>query len=410
MINSKALMAEASWENPRLKGRISELDGVRGLAILLVLFWHYAYATIPIPKRAWKAYLLLPLSITWSGVDLFFVLSGFLIGGILYEAKDSASYFKTFYGRRIFRIFPVYFAWLLLFLAGLFVVEHHSSSQLTTLFNRVLPVWSYPLFIQNVFMSSRQTFGAQWMGITWSLAVEEQFYLLLPFLIRRLSYRGITQLAVAAILLAPIVRLILRASGNSYFGPYTLLPCRADALGFGLLIAMACRNKNVWAWLESHRSQLYAVFLALACGVVALILRPQYFYTVGLSWMPAFYASILLLTLVNPGRIEILLFRSHLLTKLGTLAYAVYMFHQGVNILFHLAVFGQPPKIVSVSSLAVTFASLASVLLLAAISWRFMEKPLIRYAHFTFQYTPLSSPTHGRDSLSTAPHPTSSAQ
>ena len=379
-------MTGAVWKNPRLKGRISELDGVRGLANLLVLIWHYGMCTVSI-RTPWQSHALVPFRLTWSGVDLFFVLSGFLIGGILYDARDSEDYFKTFYCRRIYRIFPIYFIWLLLFVLGLYVAGHNSSEALQALFNRSIPAWSYPLFIQNFFMSSHRLFGPNWLTVTWSLAVEEQFYLLLPFLMRRLSYRAVTGVAVASVVFAPLIRWILTSSGNDYFGPYMLLPCRADALGFGVLLAIACRNKNAWEWLESHRAHLYGVFVLLGCGVAVLTLRQRYVYTVGLTWIAAFYASILLLTVVNPGRIETLIFRSQMLTKLGTVAYAVYLLHPGVNALFHLAAFGSVPKIVGLSSLGITLVSLVTVLLLSAISWQVLEKPLIRHARSTYQYT-----------------------
>lgn len=375
------------WSNPRLKGRLPELDGVRGLAILSVLIWHYLMRTIHVGLGTWKAHLLAPFRITWSGVDLFFVLSGFLIGGILYDAKDSDSYFKTFYLRRIHRIFPIYFIWIALFILGLYVVGPNSLiSPLRVLFNRDIPTWSYPLFLQNFFMSAHAGFGAQWMGITWSLSVEEQFYLLLPLLMRQFSYRGIAKLALAAIVAAPLVRLILLWSGNS-FGPYTLLPCRTDALGFGVLVAIACRNKSAWTWLESHRAHLYWAFLVLGCGVAVQLHWQRYIWGIGLTWIAAFYTSLLLLTIVNPGRIETLIFGSQLLRKLGTVAYAVYVFHQGINALFHLAVFGERPTITGWSSLGVTLLSLLTVLLLSAISWQMLEKPLVRYAHRTYQYT-----------------------
>jgi peptidoglycan/LPS O-acetylase OafA/YrhL len=113
---------------------------------------------------------------------------------------------------------------------------------------------------------------------------------------------------------------------------------------------------------------------------------PTIEFAVGLTWIAAFYTSLLLLTLVNPGRIVKFIFGSQLLRKLGTVAYAVYLFHQGINGLFHLAFFGGTPRIVGLSSLGVTLLSLVTVLLLAAISWQVLEKPLIRYAHSAYQY------------------------
>src|SRR5947209_4890191 len=102
---TSVLTAPRIWQNPRLAGRIPELDGVRGLAILLVLVWHYFVDVggFQTGIGSWKAHALAPFRLTWSGVDLFFVLSGFLIGGILYDAKASDGYYRTFYGRRVHR-------------------------------------------------------------------------------------------------------------------------------------------------------------------------------------------------------------------------------------------------------------------------------------------------------------------
>jgi peptidoglycan/LPS O-acetylase OafA/YrhL len=376
-----------SWRNPRLAGRIPELDGIRGLAILLVLVWHsVANGVQGVVVGSWQAYSLVTLRLTWTGVDLFFVLSGFLIGGILYDAKNSKSYYRTFYFRRIYRIFPLYFTWIALFMAGLHFTGPNSANTLREIFNRDIPVWPYPLFLQNFSMASQATLGPTWMSVTWSLAVEEQFYLLLPLIVRHLNYRGITILATTSILVAPVVRLILWFSGNVYVGPYTLLPCRMDALGFGVLVALACRNKAAWEWLASRRRHLYFAFLLLGCGVVFMHKYQRHLFTFGLTWIAAFYAVLLLLTVVNPGRLETSCFRSQFLVKLGTLAYAVYIFHQGTNALLHFAIFGGRSNVSNWSSLFVTLLSLVAVMLLAALSWRLLEKPLIRHAHEVYRY------------------------
>jgi peptidoglycan/LPS O-acetylase OafA/YrhL len=335
---------------------------------------------------SWQAYSLASLRLTWTGVDLFFVLSGFLIGGILYDAKDSKSYYPTFYSRRIYRIFPLYFMWIALFMVGLHFVRPSSVSALREIFNRDLPVWSYPFFLQNFSMASQTTFGPAWMGVTWSLAVEEQFYLLLPLIVRKLSYRGITTLAIASILGAPVVRLSLWFSGNVYMGPYTLLPSRMDALAFGLLVALACRNKAAWEWLASRRKHLYSAFLLLGSGVAFLLKYQRHLYTFGLTWIAAFYTLLLLLTVVNPGQLETRCFRSHVLVKLGTVAYAVYILHQGINALLQFVIFGGRSNVSNWSSLSVTLLSLVAVMLLAALSWRLIEKPLIRRAHGLHRY------------------------
>jgi peptidoglycan/LPS O-acetylase OafA/YrhL len=373
--------------NPRVIQRIPELDGIRGLAILLVLVCHYVAYPVPnAPHGSWQAYFLDLFRLTWSGVDLFFVLSGFLIGGILLDAKDSKRYYRTFYFRRICRIFPLYFLSVALFIAGLHLVRTVSSGPLKDLFNRGIPLWSYLFFLQNFSMTHRQTFGAGWMAMTWSLAVEEQFYLLLPLLVRRLNRRGIAWVALAAIACAPLYRIILTVSGDAYLGPYTLLPCRADALGFGVLAALECRSGGGRDWLLSHRKHLYLALGLLGCGIALLAHYEQFLYNIGLTWIAAFYAVLLLLTVVKPGRIETTCFRNPVLIKAGTISYAVYIFHQGINDLLHFAVLGRAPSIVDWPSLFVTLLSLAAVMFLAVLSWELIEKPLIQRAHAALRY------------------------
>jgi peptidoglycan/LPS O-acetylase OafA/YrhL len=376
-----------AWRNPRLEGRIRELDGVRGLAILLVLVWHYFLTTTHPPPGSWQPYALAPLRVSLTGVDLFFVLSGFLIGGILLDARDAGRYYRTFYLRRIHRIFPLYFVWLGLFFVGLLCVGPAAPRALRLLFNEDVPLWSYCVFVQNFFMSSRRGFGAEWLGITWSLAIEEQFYVLLPLLVRNLTRRGLVWLAAFSILCAPVVRLLLQRAGNEWYGPYTLLPSRADALGFGVLVAAACRHEATWRWLVRYRKWLYAAVLLLGGGVVFVSVRTGGVHIFGLTGIAACYASLLALLIVEPTRIESGLFSSYPLVKLGTVAYGVYLFHQGTNALLHFAMLGTKPSIATWPSLAVTLVSLTVVLVLAGLSWRLLEEPLIRRAHSKYRYT-----------------------
>jgi peptidoglycan/LPS O-acetylase OafA/YrhL len=260
-----------------------------------------------------------------------------------------------------------------------------SAAPLKALFNREIPAWSYFLFVQNFIMAHRQTFGAHWIATTWSLAIEEQFYLLLPLFIRNLSARGITWIALAAILGAPAVRLIFSASGNPYMGPYTLLPCRADSLAFGVLAALVCRNADARKWLAAHRKYLYGALLLSAGGFASLAHYEKLLYNVGLTWIDAFYAVLLLLAVVNPGRMEAG-FRIPVLMKLGTVSYAVYIFHLGINELAHFAISGKDTSLADGSSVLITLGSLIVVISLSALSWRLFENPLIRHAHRAYRY------------------------
>jgi peptidoglycan/LPS O-acetylase OafA/YrhL len=376
--------AYAQFRSHRLEGRIPELDGIRGLAILLVLVWHYVANLIKPGADSWQFYALAPLRLTWSGVDLFFVLSGFLIGGILLDARDSPTYYRTFYLRRIHRIFPLYFLWLLLFLAGLYWARSDGY-----LFNEDVPVWSYSLFLQNFFMASRDTFGAQWLAITWSLAIEEQFYFLLPWLVRRLSVRRLSWLVVASIVFAPLFRFALWRSYNEPLSAFVLFPSRMDGLALGVLVAIACRSEQAWRWLTVHRRECNIVLILLGCGMVLLHAYPRQVQPFGFSWIVLFYALLLLRIVMNPGPIAKGVFGGRLLRWLGTVSFAIYVFHQGINDLFLYLALGQTqPRISDWASLGVTMLSLVVVIALAGLSWHFFERRLIRRAHVNYRYEP----------------------
>jgi peptidoglycan/LPS O-acetylase OafA/YrhL len=164
--------------------RSPALDGVRGVAILLVLFWHL-YACVPHPQWTqnfipfdWLA------NMGWSGVILFFVLSGFLIARILLRHRQQPRYFSTFYIRRTARIIPLYYLCLGSFLLVRHWLPSAENPPLTPLLdNHSIALWPYAIFVQNYAMAQINHFGGAWLGVTWSLAIEEQFYLLLPLLI-----------------------------------------------------------------------------------------------------------------------------------------------------------------------------------------------------------------------------------
>jgi peptidoglycan/LPS O-acetylase OafA/YrhL len=185
-----------------------------------------------LPRHPHLAWLIKLGRLSWSGVDLFFVLSGFLIGGILLDAVDSPHYFKTFYIRRAYRILPLYSV-----LLALAVIVERGASWLPR----------YVLLLQNFWMAWTGVFGVYALSVTWSLAIEEQFYLTLPPLIRFTSRKALTKIMIGAVLLAPPCRaLAIAFLPGKLLAAYVLMPCRMDALGLGVLIVIATRSPRIW--------------------------------------------------------------------------------------------------------------------------------------------------------------------
>src|SRR3984893_11025519 len=178
--------------------KIPQLDAVRGLAVLLVLLHN--------TDRYPSLHLHLISDNGWMGVDLFFVLSGLLISGILLDTKQSEGYFRNFYARRCFRIWPLYYSVLLFMFV---IVPILRPSEAHTVFEaRSSPWWAYPIFLQN-FLVPVPTGATGALGVTWSLAVEEQFYLVWPLVVRFCTEAQLRKIAIAVICFSPALRFYL---------------------------------------------------------------------------------------------------------------------------------------------------------------------------------------------------------
>src|SRR5690349_12505895 len=206
--------------------RIMELDGLRAVAVLLVLVWHYFGVPDGRDYWLWKA-----LHVGRFGVDLFFVLSGYLITNILLKNRNSPTYFSSFYGRRALRIWPIYYVMC----AAAFVGWLFRLSP--TLFDtNGVAGWTYLLGLQNIAIAFAQNNGVYWLGGTWSLAIEEQFYLLFPLLVWKVPPERLLGILLVPIIVGPIGRLIDSPLHDAY-GWYVLPQFRADSLAIGALVA-----------------------------------------------------------------------------------------------------------------------------------------------------------------------------
>ena len=346
-----------------------------------MLLWHYAAEQIHAPLQSAAGRVAQVLGLCWSGVDLFFVLSGFLIAGILLDHRGAENYFQVFYIRRVCRIFPLYFL-----LLGLFVVLAWvgvgEDARFRTLFAEPMPLWSYAGFVQNFFMGARETYGAQWLGVTWSLAVEEQFYLVLPLVIFLVPPRWLPASLLAAVLCAPLLRGVTGGL-TSLVG----MPWRADALLAGALLAWAVRLPGFVEKAARQRAALWMVFAVLLAGAALLTWKRHALGVFDHTWLAALYALFILLALISRGGGLAVGLRWGPLAGLGRISYGVYMFHQPVSGLLHGWLRGAEPALADAHAASVTLLALGATLLASVASYYLLELPFFRYGH-TFRYAP----------------------
>jgi len=368
--------------------RIPELDGIRGIAIFLVLVWHYGAGLAQTQDRTITGFFVRALGFTWSGVDLFFVLSGFLIGGILLDNKEAVNYFKVFYFRRVCRIFPLYFAWLSLFIVLGWIFQSLASTfPFDEVFVDRIPRWSHATFTQNFLMAAYGDLGSRWLGVTWSLAIEEQFYLILPCMIRFLSSRRLLHTLVVLIVAAPIARTaFFFIHTNAGLPGYVLLPCRADALLLGVLCAYILRNETVRGYVTSHPRLLYVVFTGLLLTFGNLLLDSPPITTLamtsyGYSLLALLYSCFLLIAVTERRGAISWIARNPVLRGLGVLAYGVYLFHQGISVLCHALILRQVPQVQTLMDMIVMLCALVVTIGMAFVSWTVFERPLVQFGH-----------------------------
>jgi peptidoglycan/LPS O-acetylase OafA/YrhL len=303
------------------------------MAVLLVMICHISEQVHPTNSlsRSIKSVAFAG----WTGVDLFFVLSGFLITGILWDAKGGNAYFRNFYARRTLRIFPLYYATLAIVFILVPAISPKSAAA-DGLFSELLLsrhywAWYGTYFIDLLFALK----GFMFAGHFWSLAVEEHFYLVWPLLVHKLARRGLMSLCLALIALAMVLRFTMLVSMFPPVAIYVLTPCRMDGLALGALLALTLRGPN---GLELMR-RFARVGLAIS-GVMWITLMwlqhgwsqygliPQ---TVGYLVTEVFYGAVLVFTLTSKRIAAFMSVRP--LRLMGKISYALYVFHVFIVIL-----------------------------------------------------------------------------
>jgi peptidoglycan/LPS O-acetylase OafA/YrhL len=374
-VNEQMIEASANrYDDGRARTRDRELDGLRGLAILLVIFQHYVVGPFKPAAGTVAYYFLIPGRLAWTGVDLFFVLSGFLVGRLLMQNRESITYFKTFFIRRACRILPLYLA--VVAAAALFDPGFVSNDH--------LPLYAYLTFTQNFWMAAAASLGVMSLAVTWSLAIEEQFYVTLPFLVRFVSPARLWRIIVACIVLAPLFRLLTDVTvSNGYFASHVLFFNRMDTLMLGVLAAWLHqkRARLPRSWLYTALFVLMAILLLFAWkGQSANLLVRVFLYDA----VAMFYCSMLLLAM--QGGLRFL--RSRALAYTGTISYALYLLHRPLQEIVH----GGDRAITGWRDVAVTAAALVIVFVLASLSWELFERKFVNFGHrFRYEHPPSKS-------------------
>lgn len=342
----------------RPKTRIAELDGLRGVAALCVVVAHYL-GEVP---HGFSGFM-----VGWYGVSFFFVLSGFLMGTIILGHCDEPGFLKAFYLRRAARIIPVYFVVVCASIFAATLTQGHSWS------DQPFDAPVYLLFLSNFAMSfAGGGGGGEWLKPTWTLAVEEQFYLVLPLMIMLLPRRHLAAALIALCAGAVVFRAVFH--DTSQIASLTLLPGRMDLLLGGVLLAHAWQRFDLSGHVRLFRVIPLAAILAIMA--VALISRDHLFPVLNPTLLSIGFASFILAVLL--GAPEGDRYRSPVLVYFGQISYALYLMHQPVSGILHGVLLDSEPDIGSVPQFAVTVLAFAVSVGLAAASWKWLEAPILK--------------------------------
>jgi peptidoglycan/LPS O-acetylase OafA/YrhL len=355
------LSAPASGQPLRSTLRVPALDGVRGLAILLVLInnLYPERPSIRVDRLVETA-----TNAGWIGVDLFFVLSGFLITGILLDAKGAPDYFRNFYARRVLRIVPLYYGTLLVLLALAAWGGIGTPEERAHYLQRQGWYWTYLVNLMTAWIGSGAAkFGT---GPFWSLAVEEQFYLVWPLVISLLPRRRLVSLCVLMLMAALALRMVWRFAELNPEAMYLLTPARMDALAVGALLAVGARSPTardtLARWGPIVLRTAGALLLGLAIWRGGLSAEDVVVQTAGYSLLALMFGSLIavLVTSDQSPRLR-RAFELPPLRLLGRYSYGIYIFQGPI-------MFGLERSVPFVRTLPRVFGSQVPAALLVLIS------------------------------------------
>ena len=351
-------------------GRIEEIDGLRGLAILAVMLHRFWPLTGPLGAYAEVVVF------GWTGVDLFFVISGFLVAGILIDTRNGHHFLRNFYARRALRILPLYYAYTVVVFSVMPLLQGGAYSDTAFIRASGSPLW-YLLFLGN-FPEALGTDPPFLLGHLWSLAIEEQFYLFFPLIVL-VSGSRLAQVLLGAVAVAAASRLVgtVLLPDNERL-QYLATPCRMDSLAMGCLLAVLVRGRLNPALTKFAPKVLLAAAL-LAAGATATggLTRTTLFARVlGYSLVATVFAGVLLFTLANRGARSTAMLRFAPLRHLGRVCYASYLLHRPVDVVVDRAMLRLGSDELTHSATAI-FTKIALTIAAASLSWRLFEQPIL---------------------------------
>ena len=325
------------------------LDGLRGIAVLLVISAH-------LPFRA--------TVLGWMGVPLFFALSGFLITGILLRSRDRANYFSTFYKRRALRIFPIYYAFIAVSLIAGALYSFPVSG-----------LWAAAIYVQNYRIPGADSHVPPFFGgHTWSLAVEEQFYLLWPLVVRRVPAASLGKLCLALVFGSLAFRFWahLATQDPAMWILYGWLPSNIDCLAAGALIAVLDAGHRL------RREWLAGVAFAGGAALLFLVLHTSWdeWQTSNLWLRPGINVLVNSALAVTCSALvgfcaqtPIRILSMQPLKYVGRISYGLY--------LFHIPVFWCVERMLPASPIVQSIVKVAATFSVASLSWVLVESPLL---------------------------------
>ena len=340
-------------------GRVPELDGLRGIAILLILMFHLTPAKIGL----FAAYFV---QAGWLGVDLFFVLSGYLITRILIGSAGRPGYYRNFILRRTLRIFPAYFALLAIVSIAIAIGRGFFATG----------GWWWVAYLGNIQVFLQNKWPAVPLIPLWSLQVEEQFYLTFPLLVAAVSRKNLARILLAAVVVAPLLRIaMVWAIPANITGTYVLTPCRMDTLALGGLIAVAERDYRSWL---THK-WIRPVTLLCAAALAALCWRSGptpwsiAMRTGGFSAAALLFGGTLILLIHQRRPFLVAICRMPPLVWIGTISYGIYLIHLAMFdfIRQHIRIFEPGGWLEALLCFVATIG-------VAWLSWTFLESPILR--------------------------------